>query len=297
MLQIISGSNSLNIAEKLAESLECSLIKHCKQNFPDQELKIKLHPSINQNDAVIVQSTSKPANDTLIELLLLADAVKRTPAKQIIAVVPYFGYSRQDKILCDFEPLSAELIAKLIELSGINSLITVDLHSPKIQQFFKIKTINLSAVELFAEKIKNQKNIIVIAPDCGSKTRATQLSNLLHTDMAAIHKIRNANNHCSMTEISQNVQGKNCIIIDDIIDTGETLCLATDLLIQKGAASVTAVVTHAVLSEGAIDRIENSNISSIIVTNSIHHNSLPGKFEIIDITSILQKGIEIMLAA
>lgn len=294
MFQIIAGSNSLSIAQKLANAFNCSLISNCKHTFADQEIKIQLPADINYTDIIIVQSTSKPVNDSLIELLLTADTAKRTSAKQITAVVPYFGYSRQDKTNRNFESIAAELVANFFETAGINRIITLDLHAPKIEKFFKIKVINLSTTTLFAAAIGKQKNLVIVAPDSGSKTRAEQLAKLLDAEIAIINKHRTTQNECVMSELQGNVHKKNCIIVDDIIDTGETLCKATELLLNKGALSVTAAVTHAVLSNNISAKIETSQIAEVITTNSITHKNLPNKFKVLDVTNILQKELELM---
>ena len=217
-------------------------------------------------------------------------------AKKVVAVSPYFYYARQEKKIgtCEFVPV--ELIAKILEFSGIDCLITIDWHSPKIENFFNIQTINLDTAELFAQTLTNKENSIIVSPDNGSAIRAQNISNLLKIDTCIMHKTR-INNDCIMKIITGNVASKNCVIVDDIIDTGSTLCNAAELLINAGALSVEAIVTHAILSGNAIEKIQKSQIKKITITNSISHQQLPNIFKIIDITHTLKGGIAYILKA
>lgn len=293
MLQIIAGSNSLSIAKSLADSLQCPSIKVCKQHFSDQEIKIQLSSTINCDHTLIVQSTSHPVNDSLMELFLTANALKHAGIKRLTAIVPYFGYSRQDKNNGNFESTAAELIANFFESAGIDCIITIDLHSSQVEKFFKIKILNLSTTTLFASAINKKNNTVIVAPDNGSRIRAEQLGQALDAEIAIISKHRTDCNNCVMSEVIGNVREKNCIIIDDIVDTGETLCKASELLFNKGALSVNAAVTHAVLSNNARNRIVSSKIGEVMVTNSITHKNLPSKFKVLDVTDILKKALEL----
>lgn len=293
MLQIIAGSSSLQIAQNLSEFFGCSLISKCKYIFADQEFTIQLPSNISSNHTFIVQSTSQPVNDSLMELLLTANALKCVGIKQITAIVPYFGYSRQDKSNSNFESIAAEMIANFFESAGIDCIVTIDLHSSQVEKFFKIKILNLSTTALFASVINKQNNTIIVAPDNGSRIRAEQLGQALDAEIAIINKHRTDYNNCVMSEVIGNVHEKNCIIIDDIVDTGETLCKAAELLFSKGALSVNAVITHAVLSNNATNRIASSKIGEVMVTNSITHKNLPSKFKVLDVTDILKKALEL----
>jgi ribose-phosphate pyrophosphokinase len=226
-----------------------------------------------------------------MELLLLVDAAKHAGAYRIIAVVPYFGYSRQDRPSYNYGPISARLVATLLEAAGIDRIITVDLHSKQLEGFFKIGVQNLAATDLFTPFFKDMKNSIVVSPDVGGLIRSRQLAESLDTNLAVINKRRDKQNVCYMSEVIGEVAGKHCVLIDDIVDTASTLCQAAELLIKKGALSVEACVTHPVLSADAVERIEASAIKRIFVTNSIPTATLPAKFYVIQIEELLKDAI------
>ena len=291
MVKIISGSSQKRLSEELANILQLKLIKADIKKFADEELYIKLNDSLYREDVIIVQSISKPANDHLMELLLLTDAAKRAGANKIIALVPYFGYSRQDKRSEDNTPISMSLIAKLMEVAGVEYFITIDLHSHQSEGFFK-SIQNIDTTSLFASQFDRIKDAVVVSPDIGGLIRARKLSNMLNTNIAVVNKIRRTYNTCEMDRVIGEIQGKHCILIDDIVDTGSTLCKAAKLLMQNGALSVKACVTHPVLSNISIEMIEKSCIEEIIITNSIPQNSLPSKFRILKITQLLASHIK-----
>ena len=291
MTKIIAGRASLKLAIQICQKLRLSQIEALIEHFQDKELRIQLADNVYAEDVVIVQSTSQPANDHLMELLLLVDAAKRSGARKVIACVPYFGYSRQDKQFYNFEPVSAHLVATMLEAAGVNNLITIDLHSKKIKDFFKINVQNIETTNLFANILKNKPNLIVVSPDIGGIIRSHKLSDKLGVGLAITNKIRKVHNTCKIDEIIGNVLDFHCVIVDDIIDTGDTLCQTTELLIKKGALSVEAIATHAVLSGNAINNLKNSAISKIIVTNTIQQTNLPEKFEVVDVTNLLSNHI------
>lgn len=291
MAKIIAGSSCKSWAIDLSKSLGLDYIEASIERFADEELRIQLPSPLFKEDVIIMQSTSKPANDHLMELLLLIDAAKRSGADRVIALVPYFGYSRQDRLSYKGGPISASLMATLLEAAGTDHLITLDLHSQ--QSFFKIKVQNIDPTPLFASLFKDVKDCVVVSPDKGSVDRAHLLSHCLQLDIIILNKSRKNGNTYSVNEIK--VAGKHCILIDDIVDTSKTLCNAAHLLIEQGALSVEAVVTHAVLSADAVQQIENSAISKITITRSITHPLLPSKFHIIDVTPLLKKSLNKVL--
>lgn len=287
MTKIISGTSSKELAIQLSKNLSIPLVEAFVNHFEDKELQIQLTGAVHGENVLIVQSTSKPVNDRLMELLLLADTAKRLGARRVRALVPYLGYSRQDQPSCNFGPISAQLAATLIEASGIDSLITFSLHSQRTEKFFKIDLKNIEPTTLFAELLNNFVNPIIVSPDKGGKDRAYKLSHSLGVNLVIMDKVRKSHNIYQIDEIIEEVVGKHCVLVDDIVDTGQTLCKAAELLIQHGALSVEAMVTHAVLSRKAIDSIEKSPLKKITVTNSIKHAYLPNKFRVIDITPLL----------
>lgn len=284
---IIGGSSNVVLAQNIANILSLPFVKANTQKFEDQELHVQINEQLYEKDVVIIQSTSKPANDHLMELLLLVNTAKRAGAKRIIAVMPYFGYSRQDRSMNAYEPISASLVADLLEASGVDRVITLDLHSKQIEGFFKIGVNNIDGIQIFGPSFRDIKNKIIISPDIGGLIRAQKYSEYLGCDLAVINKIRTAPGQCTMKEIIGEVQGKHCIIVDDIVDSANTICKAADLLIKNGALSVEGCITHAVLSKDAVKKIEESVIQKLYITDSIAHNELPNKIHIIPIVDIL----------
>jgi ribose-phosphate pyrophosphokinase len=289
---IIAGNSHTYLANKISKTVGAPIILANTAKFEDQELRIQINGNLYEKDIAILQSTSKPANEHLMELLLLADTARRAGARKIIAIIPYFGYSRQDRPSYNCGPISASLVATLIEASGINKVITVDLHSGQSEGFFKIGVQNLDPVPLFANLYKDLDNCIVISPDVGGMPRAQKLASYLRVDLGVINKIRNRiTGECAMSDIIGNVAGKNCIIIDDIIDTGSTIFKASDLLFENGAKSVSACVTHGVFSGDCIKKIEKSHFDKFYITDTINHKLLPDKIEVISVNDITSKAI------
>jgi ribose-phosphate pyrophosphokinase len=285
-MKIISGSSNPNLAKRISKAIGFELLHTQIDNFDDGEIRVQVFDNIGK-EVIIVQSTSTPVNNHLMELLLLADTAKRSGAYNIVAIIPYFGYSRQDRCTYKHGPISASLVIKMLEASGIAEIITLDLHSNQLEGMFDIPVKNLSTESIFFPLLKNKKNIIIVSPDIGGISRARNYSSLLGSDLAIINKSRDTNNIPSMSEIIGNVQGKNCIIIDDIIDGASTICMATELLLANGAAAVEAVVTHAVLSGDAISKIEQSSIKNIYISDSIHHQYLPEKFKVLTVHELI----------
>ena len=290
-MKIIAGSSSNILAKSIAKATKSDYLKTIISHFEDQELKIQVLGDMHMQEVIIIQSTSKPANNHLMELLLLIDTAKRARAKRIIAVVPYFGYSRQDHQSYNHGPISASLVASLIEAAGASQVLTIDLHSSQIEGFFKLPIQNLSLLEVFKPIFKKYKNCVVVSPDVGGLVRAREVSNFLKVDLAVINKSRDEQNKPHMTQIIGNIAGRNCIIIDDIVDTAGTITKAADLLTANGAKSVDAFVSHGVLSNIAQGLIQNSTINKIYITNTIEFKPVSPKISIIAIDSLLAKYV------
>jgi ribose-phosphate pyrophosphokinase len=295
MDKILAGSSNKSLAERLSKVLSMKYSEPPFTKFQDQELHLDLEEPLTGHAIFILQSTSQPANDHLMELLLLADTARRAGAKHVIAIMPYFGYSRQDRKTSLQGPISASLIAMLLEAAGIQRLVTIDLHSPQIEGFFRIGVINLRSLDLFLPVLQSQQNMVIVTPDAGGLVRAREFSQALKCEIAVIDKRRTRANESTARNIIGDIQGKNCLIIDDIIDTGGTLINAAQLLMEKGAISVTACITHAVLSGDAASRIQESQIDKVYISDTIAHHSLPGKFSIISVAEILALSISKLL--
>jgi ribose-phosphate pyrophosphokinase len=285
-MQIISGSSNQPLAQRLAKITGYKLLKTKIGNFSDGELRVEIQDNIEEN-VIIVQSMSHPVNDRLMELLLLVDTVKRAGAKNITALIPYFGYSRQDRCTYKYGPISASLVIKLLEAAGVTKVITLDLHSKQLEGVFNVPIINLDPASIFFPFYKDDINTVVVSPDIGGIARANNFSLFLDKDLVIINKTRDADNECSMSTIIGNVKDKKCIIIDDIVDSGSTLCKAAELLRSNGALNIEAYITHPVLSSDSKERIMNAQIDKIFVSDSIYHSSLPDKFIVTFIDQLL----------
>ncbi len=285
-MKIIAGSSNPNLALRLGMELGFGFLDTKLSKFNDGELKIQVHGFIGK-EVVLVQSTSAPVNDHLMELLLLADTTRRAGAERIVAIIPYFGYSRQDRSDYKNGPISASVVIKMIEAAGVTEVITLDLHSSQLEGFFSIPIKNLSTESIFFSVIQKQVNTIIVSPDIGGISRARNYGSLLGTDLAIINKSRDLNNVCSMSEIIGDVKDKHCIIIDDIIDGANTVCLATELLLAKGANSVEAIVTHGVLSGDAVAKVQKSALTHLYISDSIRHLVLPDKISVLPIHELL----------
>ena len=243
------------------------------ERFNDQEIFIEVFENVRGEDMFIVQPTSNPANDNLMELLIMADALKRSSAARITAVIPYFGYARQDRRTKARTPISAKLVANLIEEAGIERVLTMDLHATQIQGFFDIPVDNLYAAPIFALDVKHHfedmKDVMVISPDTGGVARARELAKRIGADLAIVDKRRDKPGEIAEMTVIGNVAGRKCIIVDDICDTAGTLCKAADTLIEQGATEVHSYITHGVLSGPAVERITKSSMKQLVITDSI----------------------------
>lgn len=272
-LKIFSLSSNRPLAEKIAEAVGLELGKISISRFSDGEVKVNVEESIRGAHVYIVQSTSDPVNDNLMELLIMIDALRRASAKTINVVMPYYGYARQERKVQSREPITAKLVANMITIAGADRVLTLDLHAPQIQGFFDIPVDHLIGVPLladyFLEKGLFGEDVVVVSPDHGGVVRARKLADFLKSPIAIIDKRRPRPNVSEVMNIIGDVAGKKCIIIDDMIDTAGTITLAAAALLDKGADSVYACCTHAVLSGPAVERLDESEIKEVIVTDSI----------------------------
>jgi ribose-phosphate pyrophosphokinase len=270
-LKLFTLNSNMKLAEEIAKVIGVELGKCSVSRFSDGEIQINIEESIRGCDVFVIQSTSAPVNEHLMELLIMIDALKRASAKTINIVMPYYGYARQDRKARSREPITAKLVANLLETAGASRVITLDLHAPQIQGFFDIPIDHLMGVPILADYFKNKdlQDIVIVSPDHGGVTRARRLADRLKAPIAIIDKRRPKPNVAEVMNIVGQVEGKTAILIDDIIDTAGTITLAANALIENGAAEVYACCTHPVLSGPAIERIENSKIKELVVTNSI----------------------------
>ena len=271
-LKVFTLNSNVGLAEEIAKVIGIELGKCTVTRFSDGEIQINIEESIRGCDVFVIQSTSSPVNEHLMELLILIDALKRASAKTINLVMPYYGYGRQDRKARAREPITAKLVANLLETAGATRVITLDLHAPQIQGFFDIPIDHLMGVPILAQYFKNKQyssDIVIVSPDHGGVTRARKLAEQLKAPIAIIDKRRPKPNVSEVMNIVGNIEGKIAILIDDIIDTAGTITLAANALVENGASEVYACCTHPVLSGPAIDRIQNSKIKELVITNSI----------------------------
>lgn len=270
-LKVFSLNSNKELAEQIAKHIGVGLGKCSVDRFSDGEVQINIEESIRGCDVFIIQSTSFPVNEHIMELLITIDALKRASAKTINIVIPYYGYARQDRKARSREPITSKLVANLLETAGATRVITLDLHAPQIQGFFDIPIDHLMGVPILSDyfETKGLKDIVIVSPDHGGVTRARKMADRLKAPIAIIDKRRPRPNVSEVMNIIGNIEGKTAILIDDIIDTAGTITLAANALVENGASEVYACCTHPVLSGPAIERIQNSNIKELVVTNSI----------------------------
>ena len=270
-LKIFTGNANPALAKEICDYLGLPLGEAFVGRFNNGEVQIMIDESVRGKDVFIIQPTSYPVNDNLMELMVMADALKRASARHITAVVPYYGYARQDRKTRGREPITAKLVANLMQTSGITRLVTIDLHAGQIQGFFDVPVDHLYGASILAKYIneKNLEDVIVVSPDLGGVTRARDLADRIGAPIAIIEKKRPEPGVAKVMNLIGDVKGKNCIIVDDIVDTAGSLVEGAKALEEFGAKSVTAAVTHAVLTDPASERIANSNIKDLIVTNTM----------------------------
>ncbi|MEE9301271.1 MAG: ribose-phosphate pyrophosphokinase [Alphaproteobacteria bacterium] len=271
-MKIVAGNSNRPLAEAITASLDLALTQASIRRFSDMEVFVEIHENVRGEDVFLIQSTSYPANDNLMELLVCLDALKRSSARRVTAVVPYFGYARQDRKSAPRTPISAKLVANLITAAGANRVLTLDLHAGQIQGFFDIPVDNLFAAPVITKDIRERfdnSDLMMVSPDVGGVIRARNIAKRLDIDLAIVDKRRERAGVSEVMNIIGDVRDRSCVLIDDIIDSSGTLCNAAIALKEAGATSVTAYVTHGVLSGEAVARINASELETLVITDSI----------------------------
>ncbi len=294
-ISLLAGTANLELAKEISSDLKIPLIPIETKHFNDGEIYVHIEKSIRGSNVFIIQPTSPPVNENLMQLLLIVDACKRASAKEINVIIPYYGYSRQDRKNTPREPISAKLVANLIETAGADRVVTFDLHVDQIQGFFNIPVDNLEAISLIADYIldKKLKDIVVVAPDVGGARRARKLAKILDTNIAIIDKRRPEHGVAEIMNIIGKVKDKNAILIDDIIDSAGTITGAAKALKEKGVKDIYIAATHAILSGPAIERLEDGSIKEVIITNTIDipKEKRLNKLKIISLAKLLADSI------
>ncbi|MEM8539780.1 MAG: ribose-phosphate pyrophosphokinase [Pseudomonadota bacterium] len=298
-MKLFAGNSNRQLAESVAKYLGMSVGRANVRRFADDEIFVEIQENVRGEDIFILQSTSRPANDHLMELLIMIDAFRRSSARRITAVLPYFGYARQDRRAQGRTPISAKLVANLITEAGADRVLTLDLHAGQIQGFFDIPTDNLYAVPVMGRdikaKYKNLSDLMIVSPDVGGVVRARSLAKRLDdTLLAIVDKRRDRPGESEVMNVIGDVTGKDCFLIDDIIDSGGTLCNAADAIMKNGAKSVTAYITHGVLSGAAVDRITSSVLKELVITDSIQPTpevNAASNIRVISITDLIGEAV------
>jgi len=271
-MKLVAGNANRPLAEAMADALNIPLTRASIRRFADMEVFVEIQENVRGEDVFVVQPTSFPANDTLMELLITLDALRRSSARRVTAVIPYFGYARQDRKTASRSPISAKLVANLITEAGANRVLTMDLHAAQIQGFFDIPVDNLYAAPLYSRDMQERykgRDIMIVSPDVGGVLRARQIATRLNTDLAIIDKRRERAGHSEVMNVIGDVTNRDCILVDDLVDSGGTHCNAAEALMRSGARSVSAYVTHGVLSGSAVARIAAAPIEVMTITDSI----------------------------
>jgi len=288
-MKLVTGNSNRALAEAVANYLEIPLSNCTVKRFADKEIFVEIGENVRGEDVFVLQSTSFPANDNLMELLILADALRRSSARRITAVMPYFGYARQDRKSASRTPISAKLVSNLITESGVNRVITLDLHAAQIQGFFDIPTDNLYGAPVMVRDIQERYtngNVMIVSPDVGGVARARATAQRIGADLAIVDKRRPRAGVSEVMNIIGDVAGHACILIDDIVDSGGTLVNAAEALLKAGATEVSAYITHGVLSEGAAERVAASKLKELVITDSIAETEAVKKARNIRVISI-----------
>jgi ribose-phosphate pyrophosphokinase len=297
-MKIISGNSNLPLAEAISAYLEIPLAKCDVRRFADNEIFVEIQENMRGEDVFVIQSTSYPSNDHLMELLIMIDALRRASARRITAVLPYFGYARQDRKPGPRTPISAKLVANLIVASGADRVLTLDLHAGQIQGFFDIPTDNLYAAPVFVDDIRQRFNgaeLMVVSPDVGGVVRTRALGNRIGADLAIVDKRRPRAGESEVMNIIGDVSGRACLLVDDIVDSAGTLCNAAAALKQAGAVSVSAYVSHGVLSGQAVERVNASELEKLLITDTIQPTQAildSDKFDIITIAPLIGEAMQ-----
>ena len=297
-MKLVTGNSNLKLAKNIADYVGVGLSKCEVKRFADKEIFVEMHENVRGEDVFVIQSTSFPANDNLMELLIIIDTLRRASAKRITAVVPYFGYARQDRKPGPRTPITSKLVANMIDKAGANRVLTLDLHAGQIQGFFDIPTDNLFAAPVLTSNIKDKiknKTPIIVSPDVGGVVRARIIASRIAADLAIVDKRREKAGESEVMNIIGDVEGRACFIIDDIVDSAGTLCNASNALLDQGATEVYAYVTHGVLSGEAVERVNNSSLTKLVLTDTIEESGLvlkSNKIEVISISSLLGEAIK-----
>lgn len=296
-MKLIAGTSNPHLAHEISKILKTPLTNIKIQRFSDNETFVEIDESVRGDDIFIIQSTSAPANDYIMELLIILDALKRASAKRITTVIPYYGYARQDRKPYSRTPISAKLVADILTSAGAHRVLTMDLHSGQIQGFFNIPVDNLFSTPVFEDYIKSKfekDQFLVVSPDVGGLVRARALAKRLNSDLAIVDKRREKPGSSEVMNIIGNVDKKDCIIVDDIVDSAGTLCNAAKALMENGARSVRAFITHGVLSASAIEKVESSDLSELYITDTISNASKlakSSKIKVLPIAPIFAEAI------
>jgi len=296
-MKLVAGNSNRPLAEAIAAYLDTPLARCVVRRFADKEIFVEVQDNVRGEDVFVIQSTSAPANDHLMELLILCDALKRASARRITAVIPYFGYARQDRKPGPRTPISAKLVANMIVRAGADRVLTLDLHAGQIQGFFDIPTDNLFAAPVMVGDIKDvmtRNNVMVVSPDVGGVVRARGLAKRIDAPLAIVDKRREAPGESEVMNVIGDVAGYSCILMDDIVDSGGTLVNAAEALLKNGASQVTGYITHGVLSGGAIARVMSSPLKELVITDSIQPSDAvlnAHNIRVIPIASLLGEAI------
>ena len=297
-MKLVTGNSNLKLARDISKYVDLELSNCDVKRFADNEIFVEMKENVRGEDVFVIQSTSFPANDNLMELLIIIDTLKRASAKRITAVIPYFGYARQDRKPGPRTPITSKLVANMIDKAGANRVLTMDLHAGQIQGFFDIPTDNLFAAPILIQDIKSKltnDNPVVVSPDTGGVVRARAIASRIGADLAIVDKRREKAGESEVMNIIGDVKNRECFMIDDIVDSAGTLCNASDALIEQGATRVYSYVTHGVLSGKAVERVNNSSLTKLLITDTIEaldSVQKSNKIDVISISSLLGEAIK-----
>jgi ribose-phosphate pyrophosphokinase len=298
-LQLYSGRSHPELASKIAGRLGVSLGEANLREFPNGEIHCRFGESIRGTDVFIIQTHCVPVNDSVMEMLIMADAAKRASARRITAVCPYYGYSRQDRKASGREPITAKLISDLLATAGVDRIVSVDLHSGQIQGFFDGPVDHLTAAPVLVDYLRRncEEGVVVVTPDAGRVKVAERFSQLLQSDMAVVRKLRPRGAPVTQVEaldVVGPISGRRCVLIDDMIDTASTVCAAAELLVDRGATDVWAMATHGVLSDPALDRLKSSVLTKVVVTDTlpVAEEQVIDKLEVLSVATIIADAID-----
>ena len=288
-MKLVTGNSNLKLADGISKYVGLELSNCDVKRFADNEIFVEMKENVRGEDVFVIQSTSYPANDNLMELLIIIDTLRRASAKRITAVIPYYGYARQDRKPGPRTPITSKLVANMIDKAGANRVLTMDLHAGQIQGFFDIPTDNLFAAPVLVEDIKSKltkDTPIIVSPDVGGVVRARIIAKRIGADLAIVDKRRERAGESEVMNIIGDAEGRECFMIDDIVDSAGTLCNASDALIKQGATKVYSYVTHGVLSGKAVERVNNSSLTKLLITDTIEESDAVKKSDKIDVISI-----------